>query len=88
MDFLMSPTIIDPGKRLPTSRTSERSISKMTSLMTFQINIPREALIANIAGEFSRNLSPTQNLKMWAAFSQIRMVDVNMTIPVFVTHEA
>ena len=59
MDLLMSPTIIDSSKRLPTSRTRKRPIPKMTPLMTLQINIPRKALIADIARKFARNLSPT-----------------------------
>jgi len=60
----------------------------MTSLMTLQINISRKALIAYIASKFPRNLSPTQNLKMGTSFSKVRVVDVDVTIAVFVTHEA
>jgi hypothetical protein len=83
----MSPAIINPSKRLPTRRTRIRPIPKMASLMTPQVDIPREALPTNGTRKLPRNLSTAQNFEMRARLAQGRVVDVNMTISILVAHE-
>jgi hypothetical protein len=60
----------------------------MAPLMTLQINIPREVLVADIAGKLPSDLPSTQNFKMRARFAKVRMINVDMPVAIFVAHEA
>ncbi|CAF3615640.1 unnamed protein product [Fusarium graminearum] len=60
----------------------------MTPLMALEIDVSRKALAADITSKLPRNLPSAQNFKVGTAFAVVRMIDVDMSVAIFVAHEA